>query len=116
VPFVGNQCDDVTTDDDCDKQFGGWSKQFHRRVVKGILLALANQVVSIVTSCHVVIGDRGLHAKKEGYPAGPSTPAFPLALNVRCGDGLSAADAAPLLQYLSGLPPNLPAGCFAIGS
>jgi len=21
VPFVGNQCDDVTTDDDCDKQF-----------------------------------------------------------------------------------------------
>ncbi len=50
------------------------------------------------------------------YLAGLSTPACPLALNVRCGDGLSAADAVPLLQYLAGLPPNLPAGCFAIGS
>jgi hypothetical protein len=41
------------------------------------------------------------------YLAGLSTPACPLALNVRCGDGLSAADAVPL--YLAGLPPNLPA-------
>ena len=38
------------------------------------------------------------------------------ALNVRCGDALNAADAVPMLQYLAGLPPNLPAGCFAIGS
>jgi Tol biopolymer transport system component len=38
------------------------------------------------------------------------------ALNVRCGDALNAADAVALLQYLAGLPPNLPAGCFAIGS
>jgi hypothetical protein len=41
---------------------------------------------------------------------------LPLALNVRCGDGLSAADAVPLLQYLADLPPYLPAGCLAIGS
>lgn len=38
------------------------------------------------------------------------------ALNVRCGDALNAADAVPMLQYLAGLPPDLPAGCFAIGS
>ena len=38
------------------------------------------------------------------------------ALNVRCGDALNAADAVPMLRYLAGLPPNLPAGCFAFGS
>jgi dipeptidyl aminopeptidase/acylaminoacyl peptidase len=51
------------------------------------------------------------------YLAGLSAPGgCLLALNVRCGDALNAADAVPMLQYLAGLPPDLPMGCFAIGS
>jgi uncharacterized repeat protein (TIGR01451 family) len=62
--------------------------------------------VDAVDALHVLSRAAGLQPYAACVDAG----------NVKCDDGIDAADAMYILQYVAGLTVNLPAGCPAIGS